>query len=113
MREEIDFDKDWLFHRGDIEGEKNYPPYKGISYMGAKTERCLIGPAARFYNDDPDCYSQSVEYKREKWERVTLPHDYIIGDEPDKNNNPALGFFGYDNFGNELFFSHFPFRSTL
>ena len=97
MREEIDFDKDWLFHRGDIEGEKKYPPYKGISYMGAKTERCLIGPAARFYNDDPDCYSQSVEYKREKWERVTLPHDYIIGDEPDKNNNPALGFFGYDN----------------
>lgn len=97
MREVINFDKGWLFHRGDIGAGEDFPAYKGIAYMGAKTERMLTGPASRFYNDNPDCYSQSVEYKREKWQYVDLPHDYIAGDVPDEKYNPALGFFRYDN----------------
>ncbi len=95
MREVIDFDRDWLFHRGDIDG--GLPAYKGIAYMSAKTERRRIGPAGRFYNDNPDCYAADAEFTRETWERVDLPHDYLIGDVPDKRYNPALGFFRYDN----------------
>lgn len=97
MREIIDFDEGWLFHRGESECDGRFPAYKGIAYMGAKTERARMGPASRFYNDNPDCYSHTEEYKCEKWERVNLPHDYIIGDEPDRQYNTGLGFFRYDN----------------
>lgn len=95
MREVLDFDSGWLFHRGELD-DAFYPAYKGVCYMGAKTERMRRGPASRFYNDDPDCYSATKEYPLEKWERVTVPHDYIIGDEPQEKYNPALGFFRYD-----------------
>lgn len=97
MREVIDFDENWLFHRGDVTYAEDFPAYKGVAYMGAKTERKKYGPASRFYNDDPDCYSEKVEYKSEKWERVTLPHDYVIEGEPDKRYNCSLGFFKYEN----------------
>lgn len=91
MREKIDFDCGWLFHRGESKDEFA-PAYKGICYMGAKTERMRRGPASRFYNDDPDCYAANREYPLEKWERVTLPHDYLAGDVPEEKYNPALGF---------------------
>lgn len=64
--------------------------------MGAKTERMRRGPASRFYNDDPDCYAADREYPLEKWERVTLPHDYLAGDVPEEKYNPALGIRHYD-----------------
>ena len=54
MREVINFDKGWLFHRGDIGAGEDFPAYKGIAYMGAKTERMLTRPASRFYTDNPD-----------------------------------------------------------
>lgn len=91
MREKIDFDCEWLFHRGESKDEFA-PAYKGICYMGAKTERMRRGPASRFYNDDPDCYAADREYPLEKWKRVTLPHDYLAGDVPEEKYNPALGF---------------------
>lgn len=95
MREVIDFDKNWLFHKGDI----NYPEpqNKGAMYIGAKTERYHIGPASRFYYANPDSFDLNVEFKPEKWENVDLPHDYIIGGEMSKDNNNALGFFKYEN----------------
>ncbi len=95
MREKIDFDCGWLFHRGEPKDDFA-PAYKGICYMGAKTERMRRGPASRFYNDDPDCYAADREYPLEKWERVTLPHDYLAGDVPEEKYNPALGFVRYD-----------------
>ena len=97
MREVIDFDGNWLFHRGDITYAEDFPAYQGMTYMSAKTERKRLGPASRFYNDNPDCYAENVEYKSEKWDRVTIPHDYVIDGEPDKRYNRGLGFFKYEN----------------
>lgn len=95
MRERIDFDGDWLFHKGDIiyEDAKD----KGFYYMQAKTERFRSGPASRFYFDAPDSYDSTRELSSTKWERVDLPHDYIISQTPQKDNNCALGFFKYEN----------------
>ena len=95
MREKINFDKEWLFHKGDIKQE--YPAYKGFSYLSAKTERMHIGPASIFYNDDPDCYNNNVLMVSDKWERVDLPHDFIVGGIPDSKYNNALGFFKAEN----------------
>ena len=95
MRETIDFDNEWLFHRGELKDDF-LPAYKGICYMGAKTERMRKGPASRYYNDDTDCYSENKEYPLDKWEKVSLPHDYLAGDVPDRKYNPALGFVRYD-----------------
>ncbi len=33
----------------------------------------------------------------EKWERVTLPHDYVVRHNPCETENNALGYFKYDN----------------
>lgn len=95
MREVIDFDKNWLFHKGDI--ISTTPANKGAMYIGAKTERYHIGPASRYYYANPDSYDLNVEFKSEKWETVDLPHDYIIGGEMSEDNNAALGFFKYEN----------------
>lgn len=95
MRERIDFDGNWLFHKGDIIYDK--PKDKGYYYMQAKTERYRTGPASRFYFDAPDSYASDRELNTTKWERITLPHDYIISQTPDKDNNCALGFFKYEN----------------
>ena len=95
MREKINFDAGWRFHKGDIKNE--YPAYKGFSYLSAKTERYHIGPASEFYNDDPDCYNNNVLMVADKWENVDLPHDYLIDGVPDKQYNNALGFRKYEN----------------
>lgn len=95
MREKINFDKGWLFHKGDLKQE--YPAYKGFSYLSAKTERMHIGPASIYYNDNPDCYNNNVLMISDKWEPVDLPHDYLIDGVPDKKYNNALGFVKYEN----------------
>ena len=95
MRERILFDNDWLFHKGDI--EVNLPGRKGPAYMQAKTESKKQGPASIYYNDAVDDFKQNVEYKSELWNRVSLPHDYIISGEMKEENNPGLGFFTYEN----------------
>ena len=95
MREKINFDKDWLFHKGEIKNE--YPAYKGFSYLSAKTERAHIGPASIHYNDNPDCYNNNVLMVSDKWEQVDLPHDYIVGGVPENKYNSAMGFFKSEN----------------
>ena len=80
MREKINFDKWWLFHRGDI--ETKYPPYKGFAYISAKTERYHSGPASKNYLFDPDSFDSNVAHTGEKWRFVHLPHDYIIEGMP-------------------------------
>lgn len=87
MRDIINFDKGWLFHRGDI--ERFLPNCKAAVYNGAKTVRMISGPAAREY----ETYSLSTEV----WRKVDLPHDFIIEGEVDKDNNEGLGFFPYPN----------------
>ncbi len=95
MREKINFDKNWLFHKGDI--EIPLPKDKGPIYTSAKTERMHWGPASRFYNAVPDNFSQTGEFLSEKWMYVDLPHDYIIKETPVENENNTLGFFHYEN----------------
>lgn len=97
MREKILFDKEWMFHRGDLNQE--LPPIKRAAYVSAKTERCHVGPASPYYyvTDGQLFTSSQKEEKTEKWECVELPHDYLAGDEPDRNCNEALGFCRYDN----------------
>ena len=95
MREKLLFDDGWLFHRGDFNfGESER---KGIMYISAKTERYHIGPAAPGYFADPDSYENSRELNNDRWDKVTLPHDYLFADVPDSHKNCALGFVSYDN----------------
>lgn len=86
----------WLFHDGDIITPP--PEMKGPVYMQTKTECRMRGPASFHYCDAPDDYgitdtrALNRELTHERWERVTLPHDYMIGAELPKNGNPARGF---------------------
>lgn len=89
------FDDDWLFHKGDI--ERREPKSKGPLYIAAKTERMKWGPACRYYNDRPDDFRTAVEFSCEKWQSVSLPHDYIVAGVMHEENNNALGFFTYEN----------------
>lgn len=97
MRKIISFDKNWLFHEGEI--EVKYPAFKGPVYSQAKTEREFNGPASRYYNARPDDFEtdEGRELCIERWEMVDLPHDYIIKQTPDEKNNNAEGFFDYHN----------------
>lgn len=94
MRERLNFNKDWLFHEGDIFVEA--PRSKGLIYAQAKTERHLIGPAAVTYPDGVDSYG-GARATAEYWEKVALPHDYVISQTPNEKNNNTLGYFEYNN----------------
>lgn len=94
MREKICLDENWLFHRGDILRKR--PTVKGPIYSGAKTVRERWGAASPAYNDSPDDYGGG-EFQSDRWDRVNLPHDYVIEGEFDKNENNALGYLRYDN----------------
>ncbi len=95
MREKILFDDSWLFHEGDINTE--YPKDKGPVYVQSKTERKVWGPAAIHYTAVPNDFDTKKIVCTEKWERVTLPHDYVIRHNPCETENNALGYFKYDN----------------
>lgn len=92
MREKMLLDEAWQFHYGDV--NINFPKTKGLVYMQAKTERAQWGAAAYEYDDRSDPYGC---FGTERWETVDLPHDYIITQRPDKNENNTLGFFKYEN----------------
>ena len=89
------FDENWLFHLGDI--EYKVPTQKGPIYTQAKTERFRFGPASKTYIAVEDDFSREHEMNPETWITVDLPHDYIIRQEPKKENNDALGYFKYEN----------------
>ncbi|MCI5970223.1 MAG: DUF4982 domain-containing protein [Oscillospiraceae bacterium] len=95
MREKILFNENWLFHEGDIKIE--CPAFKGPVYMQSKTEHKIWGPASRNYNAVFDDFDTSNQICTERWEKVTLPHDYVIFQKPKEKNNNALGFFEYNN----------------
>ncbi len=94
MRETLLFNEDWMFHEEDFAEEK--PAFKGPVYMQAKTEHKIYGPASRQYRAECEDFNSSV-ICTERWEKVTLPHDYVIFHAPKKENNNALGFFDYNN----------------
>lgn len=92
-REKILFDGDWYFHRGDIEVKQ--PRRKGTAYLSSKTERVLMGPACRNY-EIPSEYASKREHRSETWSRISLPHDFLLGDVPDPKYNEALGFVAHE-----------------
>lgn len=96
MREILNFDKNWLFHKED-ENDALSPKGYGYAYLSAKTERMKSGPAAYRHYDRPDSWSFSDEVLPGRWKPVSLPHDFIISEEHDKNENPAHGYFKYYN----------------
>jgi beta-galactosidase len=88
MREKINFDRDWMFHKGDIESV--FPTNgKEAAYFSAKTERMLWGPASQNYD--------TGMFNSEKWKRVNLPHDYVIEEIPSEEYSCAFGFFPHHN----------------
>lgn len=97
MHQELNFNTDWLFHKGDI--EVPWPVDKGPVYAQSKTIRKLIGPAAYGYFDkaNPHYLNDETELKSIGWKVVHLPHDYIIDQTPKQDRNPSLGYFDYDN----------------
>ena len=95
MREKILLDSNWHFHLGDIETVE--PLDKGPAYMQAKAREKRFGPAAREYKDKVNDFSAEGEITALVWQNVTLPHDYIIGQNPSPDTNFALGGFHYEN----------------
>ena len=95
MRKEINFNCDWFFHKGDIKVPR--PKEKGPVYTQAKIERRLMGPAAYNYVDIPRYYQKIRELKSDGWVTVNLPHDYIVNQDNDPDENNAHGYFKYDN----------------
>lgn len=87
MREKINFDKGWMFHKGDI--DLFLSDQKRIVYSEAKTERALRGPASRNYNTT--CTGTEL------WKQVNLPHDYVITEVPTREGNEGLCFYPYHN----------------
>lgn len=95
MREKILFDEKWLFHKGDIDIE--FPTDKAPTYVQSKTERKHWGPASRYYDVGSEVFKRVGLISTEKWDYVDLPHDYVILQKPNKDENKALGFFKYEN----------------
>ena len=94
MRKEIILNGDWRFHKGDI--AEPLSKDKGFIYSQSKTVRKLSGPAAYSYLDKPDQFYGNM-INPDKWESVDLPHDYVVYQDNDKNENSALGYLLYDN----------------
>ena len=95
MRKHILLNDGWLFHRGDI--RVPIATFKGPIYSQSKTERKMTGPASYTYKDGPDAYWMRGSYDNERWLRVNLPHDYVVDQDNDPNENNALGYLHYDN----------------
>ena len=74
-------DTDWRFHRGDVPHEKIVEHM--YTYDLCKTTRGH-GPAV-------------VSYPDEDWQRVRLPHDFLIEGEPSESENGIKGSFGRPN----------------
>ncbi len=71
MREKISFDKNWLFHRGDVEYAA--PTYTGYAVMNAKTELLSV--------DLWGLYVKPQYQGEENWTvrtAVTLRNDFVV-----------------------------------
>lgn len=58
MRENINLNTGWRFHKGDI--AEPISQDKGFIYSQSKTERKRSGPAAYNYPDTPDSYGGGI-----------------------------------------------------
>lgn len=86
----------WRFHEGDIALPKE-PIKKGIVYNHAKAEAAVVGPAARFYEDNNDWCPYGKLATTDDWVTVSIPHDYVIDKKPEEKYNEGYGFFKTEN----------------
>ncbi len=100
MSTRILFNDAWRFFDGELQTQEA-PRWKGPVYTEAKTERHRRGPASIQYPDTPSDFGmqKQVYVDRELtyawWREVTLPHDYIITQQPKEQGNDGLGYFDY------------------
>ena len=94
MRKVMDFNGGWVFHRGDIEVPR--PAWKGPVYAQGKAVKKNCGPAAYHYFDKPNHYGSDFQTSSEYWVAVTLPHDFVVAQDLDPNENNAHGYLHYD-----------------
>lgn len=94
MRQEILLNNGWIFHKGDI--AEPVSPDKGFIYMQSKTERKKSGPAAYAFPDTPNTFIGDL-LSPIKWEYVNLPHDYVLFQDCNKNENCSFGYLRYEN----------------
>ena len=89
------FTDNWRFHDGEI--ERVLPAVKGPVYTQSKTESYREGPASVNYPDTPNDFGVNTSrvITHERWDNVTLPHDYIVNSEITAGGNNALGFYTY------------------
>lgn len=109
MRRIINLNKDWLFLKGDLKVPR--PKDKGPVYAQSKIERKIMGPAAYEYFDRPNMFNApGKEPRNDGWKKVNLPHDYIIDQDNDPNENNAHGYFKYEN---AWYRKHFTFDEDV
>lgn len=106
MKETILFDKAWYFHKGDV--TTSISSEKMPAYRSAKTERAHVGPASKDYVFEFD-WQADGEYKTDRWDKINLPHDYMLGYTPDRAYNEALGYCKYEN---AWYIKHFTLDRT-
>ena len=87
------FNRGWRF--SPDENEPVRPKHKAGYYISAKTERAKWGPAAFRHNDAPEVDPFERELSGERWFPVDLPHDYIIGQTPSREEAITTGGFHY------------------
>jgi len=95
VAERILFNEDWRFYQGDI--PVNFPQDKQMIYSQAKAERYRNGPAARAYRDSIQVNNPDAVFPSERWERICLPHDYVVMGTPTTGENNTRGYLKYDN----------------
>lgn len=95
MHLQINLNNDWSFHKGDINVTR--PKVKGPLYSQSKTERKNTGPASYGFNDHPNPFGKNLDSAYPLWKVVNLPHDYVVMQDNDENENEALGYLHYDN----------------
>lgn len=95
MRTTLDFNDNWYFHKGDF--PVKYPEEKMFVYMSSKTECMLQGPACKDYTFMDKAWDGNIELNGDIWEKVSLPHDYLVGGVPQKDLNCAFGYLPRDN----------------
>ena len=95
MRDKLNFNENWYFHKGDI--QTNTPNYKAYMYMSSKTERMQTGPACRHYKLTIDEWYGRAEHKCDNWEKVSLPHDFVVQSTPTEKSNGSFGYLEKDD----------------
>lgn len=93
MRKELLINEGWEFHKGDIAEPTS--TNKEFIVSQSKTKRKTSGPAAFWYADRADSYVGGL-LTTERWEHIDLPHDYVVYQDNNENENCALGYLNYD-----------------